>query len=281
MGRAAAGNGALRNVLVHLDGSDAARQRLRLAHRVGRRFGAHLYALFCVEPTIAALRLAISEAPAALFETQEGTALRRARRWFDEEAGAARAATWLEAEGDDACAAFLRQARLADLAIVGQSDEDTSGEARIPEAVIWGTGKPVLVIPSFGNVKPIGTTVLVGWKSGREAARAVNDALPFLSRAKSVTVLAIDPEKGISGEGAVPAADIALHLARHGVTATAAHTISTGIGEGDVLLNYASDLGADLIVAGGYGHSRAREFVLGGATRSLLGTMTVPVLFSH
>jgi nucleotide-binding universal stress UspA family protein len=71
------------------------------------------------------------------------------------------------------------------------------------------------------------------------------------------------------------------HLARHGITATAEHTVSADIGEGDMLLNYTSDLGADLLVAGGYGHSRARELILGGASRSLLATMTVPVLFSH
>jgi nucleotide-binding universal stress UspA family protein len=79
----------------------------------------------------------------------------------------------------------------------------------------------------------------------------------------------------------VPAADIALHLARHGVTAEAAHTVATEVPDGDVLLNYADDIGADLIVAGGYGHSRMREFAFGGVTNTLLTTMTVPVFLSH
>jgi nucleotide-binding universal stress UspA family protein len=79
-----AASGPIRNLLVHLDGGDAAAERLRIARRVGRRFGAHVFAQFCVDPTIASLKLAISESPAALFETEEGAALRRARRWFDD-----------------------------------------------------------------------------------------------------------------------------------------------------------------------------------------------------
>ena len=115
----------------------------------------------------------------------------------------------------------------------------------------------------------------------RESARAANDALPILAGAEKVRVLAIDPKDGVGGHGDVPGADIALHLARHGVAAEASHTISTGIGHGETLLSYAADIGADLIVAGGYGHSRARETVFGGVTRTLLRSMTVPVFLSH
>ena len=96
-----------------------------------------------------------------------------------------------------------------------------------------------------------------------------------------VTVLAVNPRRGIEGHGEVPAADIALHLARHGVKAEAAHTVANDISEGDAILSYAADLGADLIVSGGYGHSRAREMVFGGVTRTLLQEMTVPMLLSH
>ncbi len=96
-----------------------------------------------------------------------------------------------------------------------------------------------------------------------------------------VTVLAVNPRHGIGGHGDVPGADIALHLARHGVRAEAAHTRANDIPEGEALLSYAADIGADLIVAGAYGHSRAREVVFGGVTRTLLGEMTVPVFLSH
>jgi nucleotide-binding universal stress UspA family protein len=104
--------------------------------------------------------------------------------------------------------------------------------------------------------------------------------MPLLQRADTVTVLAINPERGIGGDGDVPA-DIALHLARHGVKASAAHTVAKEIPEGDALLNYASDNGADLIIAGGYGHSRMRELIFRGVTRTLLTSMTVPIFLSH
>ena len=109
----------------------------------------------------------------------------------------------------------------------------------------------------------------------------MHDALPLLEKASKVTILAINPRRGVQGHGDVPAADIALHLARHGVRAEASHTIANDISDGDALLSYASDIGADLIVAGGYGHSRAREMVFGGVTRTLMEQMTVPVLLSH
>ncbi|MBN8909554.1 MAG: universal stress protein, partial [Rhodospirillales bacterium] len=121
----------------------------------------------------------------------------------------------------------------------------------------------------------------VAWNASREAARAVNDALPLLEGAKLVTVVAINPRQGIGGHGDVPAADIVLHLARHGVKAEAAHTVANDISDGEALLSYAADLGVDLIVAGAYGHSRAREMVFGGVTRTLLSEMTVPVFLSH
>jgi nucleotide-binding universal stress UspA family protein len=143
------------------------------------------------------------------------------------------------------------------------------------------SGRPLLVVPFAGSYEAVGHNVLVGWNGSGEAARAINDALPLLKQAKKVTVLAINPRHGIGGDGDVPAADIALHLARHGVTAEAAHTIASDISEGDALLSYAADLGVDLLVCGMYGHSPLRERAFGGVTRSLLTEMTVPVLMSH
>jgi nucleotide-binding universal stress UspA family protein len=175
-------------------------------------------------------------------------------------------------------------ARYVDLAVVGQPDPKDaafSTARQVAVATLMSSGRPILVVPYVGEFPTIGETVLVGWKSSRESARAVNDALPLLRNARKVTVLAINPERGIGANGGVPAADIALHLARHGVKAEAAHTVAPDVPDGDVLLNYADDIGADLIVAGGYGHSRMREFAFGGVTRTLLTTMTVPVFLSH
>jgi nucleotide-binding universal stress UspA family protein len=137
----------------------------------------------------------------------------------------------------------------------------------------------VLIVPRYGVFGTVGERVLIAWNGSREATRAAHDALPLLKRATKVTVLSIDPDH--DSQRRVPSADITLHLARHGVAAEADSTVALDIAVGDVLLSRAADLGADLIVMGGYGHSRVREMVLGGATRHLLQHMTVPVLMSH
>jgi nucleotide-binding universal stress UspA family protein len=174
-------------------------------------------------------------------------------------------------------------ARYADLVVIAQPDPaDTSGRATAVSArTLMTSGRPLLLVPFAGSFEAIGQNILVGWNGTGEAARAINDALPLLQQAKKVTVLAINPRHGIGGDGDVPAADIALHLARHGVIAEAAHTIANDISEGDALLSYAADLGVDLLVCGMYGHSPLRERAFGGVTRSLLTEMTVPVLMSH
>ena len=169
--------------------------------------------------------------------------------------------------------------------VLGQPNAADPGETTrgndIIVTALMSSGRPVLAVPFAGTFPTIGERVLVAWNASREATRAVNDALPILENAKSVTVLAINPRHGIRGHGDVPSADIALHLARHGVKAEAAHTVAGEIPDAEALLSYAADLSADLIVAGGYGHSRARELVFGGVTRTLLREMTVPIFFSH
>jgi nucleotide-binding universal stress UspA family protein len=284
---------ALKDILVHLDASPRGAVRLALAAALATRHGAHLTGLYGIEPPPAAffygdpsgfadVRLIeemmdrMRETARAAARPVEASFTERLRRDGIE-------GEWRAVEGGLAETVALH-ARYADLAIVGQHDpDDTSStrDAHIAASTLLSSGRPVLIVPYIGSVTNLGQTVLIGWKSGREAARALNDALPLLQQARSVTVLAINPEEGIGGDGDVPAADIALHLARHGVKATAAHTTAKEIDEGNALLNYADDIGADLIVAGGYGHSRTREFIFGGATRTLLTTMTVPVLMSH
>lgn len=283
---------AYKDILVHLDNSSRSDVRLNIALELAARDGAHLAAFYATRlPS-----LAMFMGDASVYDMRMADEILRQGREYEQES-----TRTMENRFEEVCRKYsvegefrrfegpsreslATHAHYADLVIVGQNDPDhpaASGKSAIAEIAVLEAGRPVLVIPYFGEIKPIGRTVLVGWKSGRESARAVNDALPLLSRANSVTVLTIDPEEGISGDGKAPASDICRHLARHGITATAAHTLSVDVGEGDVLLNRVSDLGADLLVAGGYGHSRARELILGGVTQSLLATMTVPVLFSH
>jgi nucleotide-binding universal stress UspA family protein len=284
---------ALKDILVHLDASPRGAVRLALAAGLATRHGAHLTALYGIE----------LPSPALFYGDPSGFAdVRLIEEMMEKMRETARAAArpveasfterlrrdgiegeWRLVE-DGLAETVALHARYADLAIIGQHDPDdtsSTSDTQIAANTLLSSGRPVLVVPYIGSVASLGQTVLIGWKSSREAARALNDALPLLQQARSVTVLAVNPEEGIGGDGDVPAADIALHLARHGVKATAAHTTAKEIDEGNALLNYADDIGADLIVAGGYGHSRAREFFFGGATRTLLTTMTVPVLMSH
>lgn len=165
------------------------------------------------------------------------------------------------------------EARLSDLIVLQQPD----GDDRLVEEMLFRSGRPVLVVPRLGEHKTPGQHILVGWNDSREAARAVHDAMPLLQRAESVTLLTADS----AGADAMPGGDIAAHLARHGVVVSLTRSSDAEADPTDLLLNAAADRGADLVVVGGYGHSRLREMVLGGVTRGLLRQMTVPVLFSH
>src|ERR1700752_605089 len=136
-------------------------------------------------------------------------------------------------------------ARYADLTILGQLDPDEPDTIRPrPEQVALVSGRPILVVPYVGNFADLGRRVVVGWNASREAARAVNDAMPLLTAAETVTVLTIDPREGPRAHGELPGADISLHLARHGVKAEIERTVSAGIPAGRMLLCPAADAGA-------------------------------------
>ncbi len=200
------------------------------------------------------------------------------------EAGAKRAAisaqaSWLPASLDGPAELFARMARRFDLSVVRQAEPGKSTTAALViEAALFETGRPVLVVPYIqkGGVE-LGR-VMVCWDGSRSAARATADALPFLKRAKTIQLVMVS-QHGKSDE--TPGADIARHLARHGVTAEVKQIVAPDTKTADVLLSHAADTSADFLVLGGYGHSRLREFVLGGVTRSILAAMTAPTLMSH
>ena len=174
-------------------------------------------------------------------------------------------------------------ARYCDLVVMGQVDPQTSvpGGRHMADDVVLSSGRPVLVVPYIGANGSVGDKVVVAWDAGRESTRAVNDALPILSAAKTVTVLSVNPRIDLEGHGEQPGADIALHLARHGCKVEVNHLESREISIGDTILSFLADRGTDLLVMGGYGHSRWREVVLGGVTRHISEHMTVPVFMSH
>ena len=278
-----------KDLLVGLDSDASARERIEIAAALAERFAAHLVGLYPLPMPEAPRHFGYYD-PALLnpfFEelrARARDAADKTREVFEHIASLhGVSAEWREIpEGADADPAV--HARYADLAILGQLDPD-SGEPDMirprPEQVTLASGRPILVVPYAGNFPNLGRRVVIGWNASREAARAVNDAMPLLTTAEIVSILTIDPREGRRAHGELPGADISLHLARHGVKAEIERTVSADLPVGEVLLSRAADLGADLLVMGAYGHSRARELLLGGATRSLLRSMTLPVLMSH
>lgn len=174
-------------------------------------------------------------------------------------------------------------ARYADLTVLPGMHRDGDNLALHDHFhdVLRHSGRPVLVVPEGASLPVPPKCAVIGWKPTREAARAVADAMPLLRRAERVDVVVIDPAVGESAYGSDPGADIAAHLARHGLRVEVTVRPSMNYSVAYALLDHARTVGADLLVAGGYGHSRLREAVLGGSTRELLETAHLPVLFSH
>ncbi len=171
-------------------------------------------------------------------------------------------------------------ARRFDLAVVGQAETDKATAAEVvDEGVLFESGRPVIFVPYIQKAALKLDRVMVCWDGSRTATRAIADAMPFLQKAKQVEIVMI-ASKGFKTDEA-PGADLAKHLARHGLDITLKRITSPEIDVASTMLSYAADSSADFIVMGGYGHSRLREFILGGATRGILESMTVPVLMSH
>jgi nucleotide-binding universal stress UspA family protein len=175
--------------------------------------------------------------------------------------------------------AFARKARSADLAIVPQPEAGL-WERELVEAALFESGRPALVVPYIHRGDARLDRVLVAWDGSKEAGRAVHEALPLVRRAKEVEVLTIYTEKHRSDD-LIPGTDLATHLSRHGLQVTAKALDGEDIGVANVLLSHAADTAVDLIVMGGYAHSRLRHLVFGGATSGILKSMTAPVLMAH
>jgi nucleotide-binding universal stress UspA family protein len=186
----------------------------------------------------------------------------------------------LDASLAGAAQMFGRIARRFDLSIVRQAEPGKAPlEELIIEAALFEAGRPVLVVPYIQKGTLTLDRVMVCWDGGHNAARAVGDAMPFLHHAKAVEVVIVQGDAGKSDE--IPGADIGEHLARHDLKVEVKRIVSKDRDVMDTILSHAADVGTDFLVMGGYGHSRLREFILGGVTRGILATMTVPTLMSH
>ncbi|MEP4032793.1 universal stress protein [Roseibium polysiphoniae] len=175
---------------------------------------------------------------------------------------------------------LLQHCRTTDLVVIGQENPDALEPMRelLIETVLFESGVPVLIVPYIGVAQSEAKNVVIGWDGSSTATRAIHAALPMLDKAEKITVLVV--EKNVN-EDSQPGAEIATYLARHDLDVTIDVITNPQTGIADTLLNYVSDNGNDLVVMGGYGHSRMREFLFGGATREILKAMTVPVLMAH
>lgn len=276
-----------KTILVRCDTSKAASSRLSVAAELAHRLDAHLIGLYARWPI----------EPPLYFDIGGGKVIDDIIKSYNNDVEADKAtasaafvgatrgnhisAEWRVARGRVA-AEMAQYARSADLVIASQgTSEQAVSPSDLPEIVALGTGRPVLVVPHVGAQRPPGKVVMVCWNASREAARAASDALPFLKAADHVIVLVVEPKASATDLDAGPGADVATWLGRHGVKATVQSEVASDVDVGSVILSRAADLGVDLIVMGLYGHSRMWEFVMGGVSRTVLASMTVPVLMAH
>lgn len=278
-----------KTILVHADETRHTPTRIALAAQLAIRFDAHLIgAAATALPGMFYLPGVVSESGvtvnAYLDYLRERASATLAQ--FEALAQKAGVASYEKRVVDDeAGAAICLQARYSDLVVVSQSDPDESNpalRAGFPEYVVTNCGRPVLIVPYAGAFTQVGKRALVAWDGSMEATRAVTGAIPFLQRAELVQVVVFDSKSRPQAHGEQPGADIALFLSRHGIQVDVSQQSTSGdIDTGNALLSYVADFGADLLVMGGYAHSRFREVLLGGVTKTVLESMTVPVLMAH
>lgn len=271
-------------ILVHLDATARSAARLEVACALAKADGAAVTALYAVTPAVLELPYVPEAGPSVATALADMDEQRRttARAAFDRmRATAGESLRWAEVGDGAMIDVFSRQALFADLLVLGQHDpsEPAGLPGDFPEAVMALSGKAALVLPYAQAPATVGQAAAIAWKPTRESARAVAAALPLLQRARRVHVLSwTGGEDDVQGDRL----DLDGYLKLRGIEPT---WHREGGGEpghlGELLLSRACDLGADLLVMGCYGHSRAREWVLGGTSRTVLRSMTVPVLMAH
>lgn len=277
-----------RSILVHLDESPRCAIRTEIAAGLALAHGAHLRGLAPagvvnlparVTPLTAGspnyLELAqasLNERAAALVHEFEQRVRRIGVESFDG-----------RADEQDTVPSLVQQAGVHDLVVLGQTDRSSPSatlDVAVPEQVLMHGGTAMLVMPATGRFERIGQNVVIAWNATRESARAVHDAMPILRRARVVHLVCLERESDLRHISRLQINDARDWLVRHGVELHV-HQEPVRGDVGEALLSRADDLGADLVVMGGYGHSRMAEFLLGGVTRRLLAQMTTPVLLSH
>ncbi|KQX21459.1 universal stress protein [Variovorax sp. Root434] len=271
-----------KSILLHLDDSERTVERIKLARELAETFDAEVTARPCTLSALMRYPYAIEAAAEAVAIMQEidKDARDKMHATFMRHGAGSQRLHWAEPESDGPWG-FARRALYADLLILGQRDRNDPMDSELPgdflPSVLVQSGRPALVLPYTGPIGPIGHNVLVAWKETREAAHAVTAALPWLCTASRVHAVAYGEDAQASLQS------LQNYLRVQGVRNLELHPGGDDDDEdaGNKLLSFGADLGADLLVMGCYGHSRAREWVLGGVTESMLQSMTLPVLMSH
>jgi nucleotide-binding universal stress UspA family protein len=278
-----------KTIVVHVDRSSRCGERVALAARLAAESAGNLIGA-AVSGFTPDLYTATPMMLAAPISQQELEACRASANLaldaFEKVArGAGAEAIERRLTDDQPHFSIVLQARYADLVVVGQNDPDdpeTGATRDLPEYAALQGGRPVLVVPYAGHFERIDGHALVAWDGSRAAVRAITDALPLLRRSSGVTLALFNPGRQYEVHGELPGADIALFLARHGVKVDVLRQDTPpGLDVGNALLSLAADVDASLLVMGAYGHMRWREVLMGGVTRTVLRSMTLPVLMSH
>ena len=277
-----------RSILVLLDQGPLCAARSQAAMQLAKVLDCHLVGVAPTGlidlPVSAQAAASLADFTALAWDTLRDQAERAADRFRDECRAAGVKSSEAVIDEADKALSLVRHAHCSDLSVLTQADPAALGyrlAQDLVEQVVLYSARPTLILPYAGRFETIGTQVMVAWDDSRESARAVSDALPLLRLAKQVLVVSWNEAGAVEDKTLRPRLD-ALHrwLMWQGVSADV-RVETTGIGIAESMLSRAADLGADLIVMGAYGHARWAERVLGGATRGLLASMTVPVLMSR
>ncbi len=275
----------IKDVVVNLTGGHPQDFASDYAISIGAVFGAHVAGIgFIYEPVIPGSML--GGIPTDLIEVQREENSKAAKEAIARFEAAAKAANlsaetrMVDASVAGAADLFGRIARRFDVAVVGQARrEQGASEELLIEGALFGSGRPVIIVPYVQKQGLKLDRIIICWDGSRPAARAIADAMPFLERAKAIEIVVVTGERDKSGE--ITGKNMRRHLGRHGITVEIKHITGAGSDVPNTILSHAADSGTDFMVLGGYGHSRLREFILGGVTRSIMRSMTVPVLMSH
>lgn len=273
-----------KNILVHVDDRQTAGERLEQCIALARKYGARVTGLYV--GTFLAQNLLVDAPPSGMLiealETEQRERTERARSLFEQKTAGADVACEFHVEEGSPVHWLASYAGYADIVVVGRTygDDSLPGTGGVAGDLVLACGRPVLAVPGGGARSLSAERILIAWNGSREAARAVNDARPFLDHAVNVEVVTVEPGTDASGGGA-GGAELCRYLSRHGIKATPVVLPSAKTGVAEALLAQAEQTSADLVVLGAYGHSRLRELVLGGVTRHLLKHATLPLLLSH